>query len=73
MNYTYTFNDKRKINMTTERMATVIVHTLMGKEIGRYSWSKLSDRFKEQDIKNMVDILIREYEMRLCLTRVATR
>lgn len=64
--YCYRFTDKKKINATSERMATVKVFTLTGVEIGSYSWSYLYKQptMRAEQIGTMINELIREYELK---------
>jgi hypothetical protein len=70
MKYYYRFTDKKKINTTTEQMATVKVYNLQDKLIGVYSWHKLIERFKDKQVLEMVDILIREHEVKQAFNKI---
>lgn len=63
MRYYSRFTPKKRINARSIRMAQITVYDLKDKVIGSYAWSHLIPRFKEQEIKEKVTMLIREYEL----------
>lgn len=68
MNYVYRFTKEKKLTATTTRMATIVVFDRKGKEIGKYSWSRKPN---DQQIKDMLRELIREYETRAAWNGIA--
>jgi hypothetical protein len=76
MKYFYRFTRAKKITERKIKMAQVSVYDELGKLIGSYAWSQMplnSRHNRQAEVETMVNILIREHELKKILSKIEAR